>query len=328
MKVFLSGATRVLGRRIIERFTKAGHSVVGLARNDENEAAIKAAGGTPRRADLFDAASLADAAKGCDTLIHAATSLRGMRRPTKKRVGHNDRVRRAGAQAMAEAAGAVGAKMFLFPSIVWLVRPDDGTAFDESSPYNPDRISASAMVTERILQRQAKESGFELAILRLGFLYSADSEQTRFMGEGLGKGRMGPFGKKEAEWAMLHADDAADAILAAAKHGASGTWHVVDDEPVDGHVFLSALAERLGAREPSRIPKILGRLVVGGAAVRLLSTPIRTSNQAFKKATGWKPTYATYEKGLDEVVRAWRKEGFPERIKPPKDDGQDAEPGE
>jgi len=41
MKIFIAGATGVLGRRLIQRFRERGHSVVCAARSAQNEITIR-----------------------------------------------------------------------------------------------------------------------------------------------------------------------------------------------------------------------------------------------------------------------------------------------
>src|SRR5439155_25223 len=77
-----AGASGVLGRRIVRQLVARNHTVVGLARSGTGEATVRSLGGEPRRADLFDADAVAQAAKGCDILIRAATAI-----PTKVRTG-------------------------------------------------------------------------------------------------------------------------------------------------------------------------------------------------------------------------------------------------
>ena len=81
MRVFVAGATGVLGRRIVQRLAARRHAVVGLGRSDAGEHAVRSLGGEPRRADLFDVESLTKAADGCDVLVRAATAI-----PAKVRV--------------------------------------------------------------------------------------------------------------------------------------------------------------------------------------------------------------------------------------------------
>jgi len=75
VKVFIAGATGVLGRRLIRQLRERGHAVTGLARNARNEETIRSLGGEPRAGDLFEANSLAWAAEGAEVVIHAATAI-------------------------------------------------------------------------------------------------------------------------------------------------------------------------------------------------------------------------------------------------------------
>ncbi len=81
MKVFVAGATGVLGRRIVRQLIARGHAAVGLVRSREGERMISELGGQPRYADLFDHANLVHAALGCEAIIHAATAIPAMEAP-------------------------------------------------------------------------------------------------------------------------------------------------------------------------------------------------------------------------------------------------------
>jgi NAD(P)-dependent dehydrogenase (short-subunit alcohol dehydrogenase family) len=52
--ILLTGATRGLGRSLVERFTAAGHRVVGCGRSAEHVAALRATFGSPHRFDVVD----------------------------------------------------------------------------------------------------------------------------------------------------------------------------------------------------------------------------------------------------------------------------------
>src|SRR5438105_15469791 len=117
MRVFIAGASGVLGRRLVRQFTAKGHSVIGQVRNTRAESAVRAAGGEPRHADLFDTDSLAKAAEGCDTFIHAATAIPTKTKTTPADWALNDRIRRKGTRCLTEAAAKTGAKTYLQQSI-------------------------------------------------------------------------------------------------------------------------------------------------------------------------------------------------------------------
>jgi nucleoside-diphosphate-sugar epimerase len=93
----------------------------------------------------------------------------------------------------------------------------------------------------------------------------------------------------------------------------NGLWHVVDDQNVTVKELFTNFAERLGAPTPRRVPVWLARLIAGPLAVSLFTSPMRTSNARFRKDFDWSPRFPTYKEGLDQVVQAWKAEGFGRR---------------
>jgi nucleoside-diphosphate-sugar epimerase len=314
MRVFVAGATGVLGRRIVDECTDRGHEVVGLTRDDRGDAVVRERGGEPHRGDVLERVSLVDAAAGTDVVVHAATKIPTDTNPDDDDWALNDRVRREGTENLVAAAAAVDADRVLVQSVVWLARQPDGQPFDESAEPNPDRSTRSALDAERIVAEGADEYGFEPVVLRGGFFYAPDATNTRQFGERLLAGRLpvlgrGLLGRRDATLSFVHVDDIGRAFAAAVEGEATGTFHVVDDEPVTYADFVRTLADRLGAPSPRRVPAWLARLFVGDNLVRLLTCPMPTSNDRFRAAFDWTPRYPTYREGVDEVVERWRETG-------------------
>jgi len=310
MKIFIAGATGVLGRRLVNQFRDRGHVVRALARNKKNETTIHALGAESRHGDLFHADSLARAAEGSDVIIHAATAIPTGARPGPNEWQMNDQIRRDGTRALAECAARVGAKQFLVQSITWVARPANQTEFDEESPFHTDAITQSASEMETIAREAGERSGFGVGILRFGWFYCADSAHTRYFGENLAARKLPIIGKGDAIWSWIHLDDAAGAFVALAEAQRSGLWHVVDDEPVAAADYLRYFAKRLGAPEPRHVPLWLARILAGSAAVDFMTASTRTSNRKFREELGWKPRYPSYREGLAEVIPHWRSENF------------------
>ena len=110
---------------------------------------------------------------------------------------------------------------------------------------------------------------------------------------------------------MSHADDAAEAFAVAAERPRGGLWHVVDDRPVTLAEFFGDFAARLGAMPPRRVPVWLAMLIGGRLTVETLMSSFPTSNARLRRDFGWTPRYPTHREGLDQVLAAWREEGFP-----------------
>lgn len=310
MKVFIQGATGVLGRRLVGAFAADGHEVVGLARDEKGAAAVTAAGGVPARADVFDAASLAAAAAGAEVVVRAATAIPATMRPTPRAFAENSKLRVEGTKALLAAASRVGAKVFLQESIVWVARPPDGAPFDENSPLHPDAISASMAEAEALARSMGADGKMVTTSLRMGNFYAAEAWHTRLFGERVKAHKLPIVGPGTAEFATVHADDAASAFLAAAHSPHAGTYHVMDDKAAPIGDILNELARLLHAAPPGHVPKWLARLAAGKYTAEFFTVPMRTSNARFKETFGWKPQYSTYRETLAQITEAWRGEGF------------------
>lgn len=313
MQTFITGATGVLGTRIVDELTDRGHGAIGLVRDEAGERHVEAHGGRAVRADLFDPNELADAAEGAEVVIHAATSLPTETKTEAADWEANDRVRLQGGKAALQAAEAVDADRFLTHSVVWAFRNTDGSPVDVDASPNPDRTTRSAVELERHLE--SDEHGLDTAVLRYGWFYGPASGQTRSIARTLLDGDLPVIGegvtgrKGETVISLIHTADAARAMVAAAEAELDGTYHVVDDEPVTTDDFFGALAGLLDVDEPGRIPAWLAKFFVGGDMVRFLTSDFPASNERFVEAADWQPEYETYREGLEATIDAWLDEG-------------------
>lgn len=311
MRVFIAGATGVLGRRMVRQFSEKSHSVVGLARDEKGRETIQSLGGEAFIGDIFDADSMARAVRQADVVIHAATAI-----PTKVASSPldwalNDRLRREGTRALAEAAARLGTKTYIQQSIVWVARPPGDSFFDEKTVVKePDGLYRSAFDGEQIAFAAGERHGFNVSVLRCGGFYAPDAAHTRQFAQGLLKRRLPLIGGGRAVYANIHADDAASAFVAAAEAGKHGLWHVTDDNPTTIREMLMEFARELGAPAPRRIPLWLARLFVWKGVIEFFTRSTRTSNRLFREEIGWAPRFSSFREGLGEVVRTWRTEGF------------------
>jgi nucleoside-diphosphate-sugar epimerase len=305
LRVFLAGATGVLGRRLVRLLCDQGNEVAALARSPEKADWLRRQGAEPHQVSLFDADQLAGAADGCETVVHAATAIPRSARTSPRDWAENDRIRREGTRALAECAAKIGARAYVQQSVVWVARPADGSFFDEDAPFCGEPLMQSAFDGERRAAEAGEKHGFAVSVLRCGWFYGDDAAYTQMFRDGLQKRRVPIIGKGDALWACLHLDDAAQAFLTAIEHPQSGVWHVVDDQPVAVADFLGELASLLGAKPPRRVPVWLARLLAGKQAVEFFTHSTQTSNQRFRRQFGWSPQYTNYREGLRQVVETW-----------------------
>lgn len=313
MRVFVTGATGVLGHRLVGRLTARGHEAIGLTRDEDGDELVQRRGGTPLRGDVLDRSSLPDL-DGVDAVVHAATKIPTATKTTAEDWEDNARVRVEGAQNVVDAAADSSVDRILFPSVVWVARQPDGSAFDVTAQRHPDRTTQSAADAEDLLHEAGQTHDLDVCLLRCGFFYAHDSAHTRQFAHGL-LGRTlpivgrGVFGRQDAELSLLHAEDAALAFVDAIEAGTTGCWHVVDEEPVTVASFFRTFADALDAPRPFRVPAWLARLLAGQDTVRLLTRPMPTANDAFKRETGWEPTVPTYREGIQTIIQTWADDG-------------------
>ncbi len=302
MRVFVAGATGVLGRRAVSLLVAQGHEVSALARSDARAAMVGDLGARPVRADLFDPASTRSAVAGHEAVCNLATHIPPSLRMAMARAwAENDRIRTEASRNLVDAALAGGAQRYVQESIAFLYRDGGDQWIDESSPVDPVANLRSATVAESHAAR-VTAAGATGVVLRFAAFYGPDSGSTLDMIR-LARRRIALGAGPDGYVSSLTTDDAAAAVLSSLSAPA-GLYNVGDDEPVTRREFFGALAGALGVPPPFVAPAGLTRL--GGPKAAALVRSQRISNRRFVDTTGWKPTSSSVRLGWPKVVAAVR----------------------
>lgn len=130
MRVFLAGATGVIGSRLVPLLVDAGHDVTGMARSREKAASLGSAGAEPVVCDIFDAGALTEAVVGSEahTVIHFVTDLPDDFSRIDDFQASNNRVRRVGTKNLIDACSAAGVDHLIGQSVAWELAGDSGAA--------------------------------------------------------------------------------------------------------------------------------------------------------------------------------------------------------
>lgn len=300
MKIFVAGATGVIGRRVVPLLVEGGWAVTAVARSAEKVTAIGRAGARPAVVDLFDPEALARAVEGHDAVCNLATSI-----PSSDRAllpfawRQNDRVRRQVSRNLVEAAVKAGAARYVQESFAPMYPSGGDRWVDEQTPVSPAPHVRSALAAERNAERFA-EAGGQGVVLRFALFYGPDSGHTL---DAIRMARVGwaaMFGPPEGYVSSVHTDDAARAVVAALGVPA-GVYNVADDEPVTRRELFDALAAALGVPPPRFLPGFFARLA--GSVGETLARSLRISNRLFKERSGWSPAYPSVREGFPALVR-------------------------
>ena len=253
MKVFVAGATGVLGRRAVRVLATAGHEVTAVARSPERQSMVRALGASPVTVDLFDAAALRREVAGHAAVCNLATHIPPVARMASAGAWReNDRIRFEASRNLADAALAAGATCFVQESIAFLYHSNGDRWIDESSPLDPVANLRSAVAAESHAAR-VTEGGGRGVVLRFAAFYGHDSEQTLAMIR-LARKRIAAGVGPDAYVSSIITDDAASAV-AAALSAEAGIYNVGDDEPLTRRQFFAALSRRARcAPRGSRLP--------------------------------------------------------------------------
>jgi nucleoside-diphosphate-sugar epimerase len=145
-------------------------------------------------------------------------------------------------------------------------------------------------------------------VVRLGYLYGAESRDLRAYRKAFRIGRPYWAGPRDARQYHLHLHDAVSALAAAAKpRNAGRILYATGGKPVPFMQFMDDFARRIGNPFPLHVPRIatpIIRLIVREEHMQqvALAMPPRPS---LPRVPGWTPVFADYRKGLDQVVDAW-----------------------
>ena len=193
----------------------------------------------------------------------------------------NTRIRTEASRNLVDAALAAGAAVYVQESIAFLYGDHGDDWIDaERTPIVETRFTAPVRAAEAQAARFA-EAGGRAVVLRFGGFHAPDSDQTLAMLRSARHGIAIDPGAADGWFPVVHIDDAARAVVAALDVP-SGTYDVVDDEPLRRRDQRAVLAAAVGRRRlhSVRVPK---------RAVGPLVDSQRVSNRRFRDATVWEP---------------------------------------
>ncbi|MCF6406241.1 NAD-dependent epimerase/dehydratase family protein [Chitinophaga filiformis] len=238
MKILVTGATGKVGSRLVPRLLAKGYDVSILVRDAAKATYLTEIGAKAITGDLYVPATLPPAVAGMDAVIHLAALFRTFT--------DNEgiiKTNREGSIALAQAAMEAGVKRFVFTSTSNVYGSGYGRPAreDEKVDINdPRAYSSSKIAAEQELIALQQNQGFDVRILRLGFVYGDKDPHIEEIIPLLKKMKFHPGSRMH----MVHHLDAAQAlILLLNTEGLDGEiFNVADDAPIT----LYELADSFG----------------------------------------------------------------------------------
>jgi nucleoside-diphosphate-sugar epimerase len=309
MKVFVAGASGVIGGPLVRQLVDAGHEVTGATSKPENTARLEAAGATPIVCDALDPEAVHAAVREAapEVVISQLTRLPREYNPRKIDYGPTNRARAEGGHNLIEAARAAGVRRFITQSVAFIYAPEGEMVKDEQArPWTdaPEPFGSGAGSTLEHEREATQTAGLEGVVLRYGQFYGPGTYYASDgnIAEQVRRRRFPIVGPGEGMFSFIHIDDAALATVASLEGGAPGIYNIVDDEPAPLREWLPVYAEALGARRPFRVPTFLARLAAGQFAVAFATQLRGASNAKAKRELAWEPRYPSWRQGFREAL--------------------------
>jgi nucleoside-diphosphate-sugar epimerase len=315
MKIFLAGATGVLGRALVPQLVAQGHEVVGMTRSTSKQDLVSSMGARPVVADALDPDAVAQAVASAEpeVIVHELTALSGpmsmrdMRHPERfEGAIMTNRLRTEGTDHLLAAGRAAGARRFLAQSFgAFRFARTGGPVQSEDDPLDPHAPGAPQPGVEAIVYLEQTVTSIawgEGLALRYGGFYGPGTtislDPDAQMAAPVRKRRFPIIGDGGGVFSYIHIEDAAAATATALDHGQPGIYNIVDDEPAPVREWLPVLASALGAKPPRHIPRWLGRLVAGETATAMMTEAKGASNEKAKRELSWQLRYPSWRQGF------------------------------
>lgn len=286
MKIFLTGASGVMGRSSIDALHQEGHEVVGLARTAESAAQISATGAQAWRGTIYDREALVAGMRGCDAVANLATKIpvgpAALRPGSLKEV---DRIRLVGSKIVVEAAREAGVGRIIQQSLSFIYADHDDEWVDEHSPIDVTGATEPVLVAEHRMSGFAASGGTAVS-LRFG-LITGDDRNTRWLFKRAGAGKAIGMGAERSWMHVVHPADVGSAVVHALS--APGGVYNVGAEPVQRRDYVDMIAQAAGVKQGRFMSAWVLRL--GADKLEILTRSQRVSSQRFSDRTGWHPSF-------------------------------------
>jgi 2-alkyl-3-oxoalkanoate reductase len=303
MKVFVTGATGALGKRVIRVLTAENCSVVALSRSAQNNAFLANEKVEIREADLFNKESMIEATKSCDVVLHLATSIPKKNMPRLADWKMNDKIRTEGTRNLIEAVLANGIDVLLCESVTTVYGQQEGGFVSTDTPPSEHPFEMVKSVIEMEKQIMAKLPN-RYVIFRFGNFYSENDFYTNNLISNVSSGKMPMIGRGDFYLNWLHLEDAASAIVFALQHLPKLQGKIVN--VTDGHpvLFSEAIGQIAAAttnKKPFRLPALLAKLILGKNNFAFLTNSYRVQKEYW--LDGWQPKHPDFITGITQIIK-------------------------
>lgn len=302
--IFLTDGDNPLGRQLIQTLSALGYRVTARTHSSNGGEVIRQLGGLPVFAQLDRATEIRSMLQMSKAEIVIHTASQNANHPPFIRPEITPETMQKEMQSVIQASSDAGVDYFIHLSYAFLYGDTGEQLADEDAKLasNDDAYIKAG----KTLETWVKDSGLAYSIIRLGYLYGAESDVLKQVDRTLKAAR--PIesgdGKNLASW--ISVSDSANLIAQVVeKRPSEAVYNGVDDHPASLKAFSDFLLTAQGLQTSSPIASILG-MFLPKKATSLLNFSTQVSNAKAKQELGWDLKFPSYQEGLKDLLMAWR----------------------
>ena len=305
MKIAITGATGLVGSRLVARLNRAGHSILVFTRNPSKAQRVfptstfsnlEIVQYTPQESGTWQ-----QSISGCDAVVNLAGEPIAERWSPQQKQAIMDS-RQIGTRKLVEAIAMAEQKpqVLVSGSAIGYYGTSENSAFDEGSGSGTDFLAQVCQNWEQEAQK-VTEYGVRLVILRIGIVLANGGA----LGKMLGPFKMyagGPIGSGRQWFSWIHRDDLVNLICKAIEDSSmSGVYNATAPNPVRMGKLCQTLGEVMNRPSWLPVPDFVLEILLGDGAIVVLE-----GQQVLPKQTqqsGFEYKYPELKPALAEIVK-------------------------
>ena len=297
MRIFVTGATGFVGSAVVQDLLQNGYKVLGLARSEKSDQALKSLGVDVLQGNIEDLASLREGARLCDGVIHTAFNTAFSENETFAKLKQNSENDRIAIEAMGQQLEGSERPLLVTTGTATL-KPGSLSDEDDSTAYSPETFP-------RVLCEYGADSvarrGVRIGVLRLSPTVHGEGDHgfvpllirtarekgfSAYVGEGLNR------------WSAVHRLDAACLYRLALKNTLPGKrFHAAAESAISFRDIAHAIGRGLGVPVVSIKSEEAAAHFGWFKFFAELDAP--AASDKTRVELGWKPMEATLATDLD-----------------------------